>query len=985
MKRGITVLVIMAFLLPLFLQWGADPAYAWDSIPKGTASHWQFLRDAINDLYGEDPKRYGELKSFMSELQDGSVNEAVHAQTRSVESTFPEQYYRMAVGNNDGNNHPEYYWQTAIDHYRHYVKYNDVAELGAAYFYLGSLIHIIEDMSAPPHAYNVMHGGLTGQDNFELLAFNNLYYEYHTRPDSTFHPGKNILDVDNHGDDDFLQIELKADQNDWVELFQTNLQAPAARKVRVELDYPFGRSAIYLKFEYQRLVNGVSTWVSFETPKMGATNSETITWPDSFAPNTTLKVSYRRPGSGSIQYTRFTVFVLETQDVRNEMQDPGYKNPWEYADWLRTWTIEHATSAPYWRRYWNDGEYGDLRFDITWTLAPNTERALLSMLDRATQETVKWVLQSAMRQFEILAQDPNTITDTDAIGRYSYRVVLYKHVNYNSTDSDSPEYIRSLSLACTPYPNKPCEPLIINDLTWMTAKISSIEVRNARVFLFSGNNLTGQNIKFTADDPSLADNAFNDKAQSLMILPYFRLEPSIGQPVLTDAYPKLFDFEWPVGSGKKEGPGMEVKWYPGFDEAGQAYTKYEIEVSEDSGGTWQACGGSCGINLDGYFQHHGDLTCGDNYYRCLERNQEYTYRMRGISGANQPSAWSDPISAISMEWLAHVELAPEPNLSEYPSGSVVRLNLQNSYGRHMQLEWQIFPQSVNVQYEMLGGCQNGYIYDASANYCELRISLVSSGSAFGEGGSTKLAAPLMAIDAVRVYVKGTDSLGYSSDDFVVLNLKKSSDPTPPTQETVFVDVASDHWAKGYIEYLYNLGYISGCEKGDSLEFCPYGLLSRSEVAVVLVRSFHPDQPGYMLEEGKTVNYQDMLEGKWDYKWVAEFDELGMTAGCSNDPPLYCPTAGVSRIQMAVFAVKIHHGVDVQPIEPESPSFKDVPKLDEAGQRNWQFAWVEQALQDGLIQDCDTDMENMVFEPEKMIDRATMACMMYFALQVKLVE
>ncbi len=42
-------------------------------------------------------------------------------------------------------------------------------------------------------------------------------------------------------------------------------------------------------------------------------------------------------------------------------------------------------------------------------------------------------------------------------------------------------------------------------------------------------------------------------------------------------------------------------------------------------------------------------------------------------------------------------------------------------------------------------------------------------------------------------------------------------------------------------------------------------------------------------------------------WIEWFSDLGITAGCSSDPPLYCPNSFVTRAQMAVFVSKAMRG------------------------------------------------------------------------------
>ncbi len=50
--------------------------------------------------------------------------------------------------------------------------------------------------------------------------------------------------------------------------------------------------------------------------------------------------------------------------------------------------------------------------------------------------------------------------------------------------------------------------------------------------------------------------------------------------------------------------------------------------------------------------HHGNLTCGDGFTRCLKSSRRYTYRVRVLDSARDPiSGWSNRISATSMDWV----------------------------------------------------------------------------------------------------------------------------------------------------------------------------------------------------------------------------------------------------------------------------------------------------------------------------------------------
>ena len=65
---------------------------------------------------------------------------------------------------------------------------------------------------------------------------------------------------------------------------------------------------------------------------------------------------------------------------------------------------------------------------------------------------------------------------------------------------------------------------------------------------------------------------------------------------------------------------------------------------------------------------------------------------------------------------------------------------------------------------------------------------------------------------------------------------------------------------------------------------------------------------------------------------------GITDGCSQPPPLYCPDKNVRRDQMAVF---IGRAMNSEPLPPTGQVFIDVPK------NHWASAAIEQFVADGI--------------------------------------
>jgi hypothetical protein len=244
-------------------------------------------------------------------------------------------------------------------------------------------------------------------------------------------------------------------------------------------------------------------------------------------------------------------------------------------------------------------------------------------------------------------------------------------------------------------------------------------------------------------------------------------------PRITKVEPMLYPAEYEPG--KKYGPGMRLEW---IHSSHPATAFYEIQFSEDGGTTWQVY---MSARVDDYdwVNHHGNLQCGYGFYRCLKRNQVYHYRIRALDFEETPiTDWSNVVSATSMEWPAHVEIAATPPGPQYPSNSVVTLDLVNTYGSGLDIQWEIFPHG-QADFTILDNtCQNGsFLGHAKVQQCKLRIWVNAITDGSDDGGNMKLAAPLLAYNSVRVVVTGTDSLGFSWTDDIDLSFKQSnSDP-----------------------------------------------------------------------------------------------------------------------------------------------------------------------------------------------------------------
>jgi hypothetical protein len=98
---------------------------------------------------------------------------------------------------------------------------------------------------------------------------------------------------------------------------------------------------------------------------------------------------------------------------------------------------------------------------------------------------------------------------------------------------------------------------------------------------------------------------------------------------------------------------------------------------------------------------------------------------------------------------------------------------------------------------------------------------------------------------------------------------------------------------------------------------------------------------------KTPTFNDVARDHWAWKYVEGLYDAGVTSGCSSSPMLYCPTATVTRDQMAIFLLRGKHTSSYTP--PKATGvFSDVPT------DFWAADWIEQLALEGITSGCSTN-------------------------------
>ena len=135
-------------------------------------------------------------------------------------------------------------------------------------------------------------------------------------------------------------------------------------------------------------------------------------------------------------------------------------------------------------------------------------------------------------------------------------------------------------------------------------------------------------------------------------------------------------------------------------------------------------------------------------------------------------------------------------------------------------------------------------------------------------------------------------------------------PVPVDFTVLFADVPEGSFAWNFIYAAAGAGVMPGCNPyAPSYAFCPNEIVTRRSMAGFIERASHgalTPPPVY------TGEFDDVLLGSFNSDYIQGLVDDGITAGCSVAPRLYCPDVPVTRAQMAVFVWKAMKGEEPPP-------------------------------------------------------------------------
>ena len=136
----------------------------------------------------------------------------------------------------------------------------------------------------------------------------------------------------------------------------------------------------------------------------------------------------------------------------------------------------------------------------------------------------------------------------------------------------------------------------------------------------------------------------------------------------------------------------------------------------------------------------------------------------------------------------------------------------------------------------------------------------------------------------------SDSLDRQTMAVWIVRVLDGTDPAA-VSATRFADVEPDSFYAPFIERMAELGVTEGC--GNGTGFCPEEPVTRAQMAVFLTRAFS-------LAPGHDPGFLDVAADAWYFDQVAALAASGITRGCVDDPPKFCPSRDTSRAHMATF-------------------------------------------------------------------------------------
>jgi hypothetical protein len=195
--------------------------------------------------------------------------------------------------------------------------------------------------------------------------------------------------------------------------------------------------------------------------------------------------------------------------------------------------------------------------------------------------------------------------------------------------------------------------------------------------------------------------------------------------------------------------------------------------------------------------------------------------------------------------------------------------------------------------------------------------------------------------------------------------------SPEQPARIFDDVPPESPFADYIALMDQYQITAGCSAVPRL-YCPDSEITRGQAATFISRWLmgemtRQEGPRVPFPFSDVPYFEDVPSTDPLFRFVQKVRQLEITTGCSTAPALFCPSAPVTRGQMAVFLVRAVSGDAFS--FPTAQRFTDVPS------NHPFFRYIQKLKEMGVTSGCSTTE----FCPDTPITRRQMAAFFIRAL------
>jgi hypothetical protein len=236
--------------------------------------------------------------------------------------------------------------------------------------------------------------------------------------------------------------------------------------------------------------------------------------------------------------------------------------------------------------------------------------------------------------------------------------------------------------------------------------------------------------------------------------------------------------------------------------------------------------------------------------------------------------------------------------------------------------------------------------------------------------SATTSSSFIHLTAPRPTASGTQTVSYTVDSNNSATRRSGTIELSGQTFTVwqgpqFIDVALNHQFYDFIGKLAARGITLGCGGG---AYCPEANVTREQIAIFIERALGVFTPPAGPVTPSFADVPNSGVTDYSYEFIEDFAARGITLGCAAGPPrLYCPTANMTREQVAVFILRAL-GVFTPPAGPVTPTFADVPN---SGATDASHEFIEEFYRRGITQGCTAGPPRL-YCPGSPVTRGQMA-------------